>query len=382
MTGAQQAANPTRHPRRSSVNIVIPYDSGIHRRALALFVAPLLEARGHTVQVVHPMHRSQREIGDYVASCDVLVTTTPWWCYANMWINAAHHFGKPWVYHPEGWDNCHPLVSPQEQGHAKNQPWPFIPDRMCAHGTAQGRVLTGLRHVPPEQITYTGGPRFDVYGIYWDEIRNQGSPFTDTERPVILVCTTDLWDHTFLIQAIKDAGYAPVISQHPVDLYDRYDHLRCRIIRAPGSDATSPLRDHGYDPGVEQLLAYARQLAHADVVVNVAGTPSLEAHILGTPVVNINCLPDEAPERERGKLYCHYGMGSYFLDTKPGETSYLATSRADIPVCVERALGGPDDERRAAISTMLQDVLSITYTQDRPSQDASFSICNAIEGSV
>ena len=376
------------------MRVLIPTHCGSHTRALALWVTPMLEARGHTVTVACPTHRHQREIGDLVSSHDILVTTTPWWCYINMWVAAARHFGKLWVYHPEGWDNVHPLIHPAFSGHEKSQGWPYKPDRLCAHGDAMARKAIEHRKLDPETIRLTGGPRFDVYGTHWlDIMGREPGPFGDPERPyrpIILICSAALWDHSFIVEALVNRGYRIVIRLHQADFPDRYDHLRDRYgveVRVPQSvDVDDPEPEHGYDPTVQDLVDYARELAFADVVVNVAGTPTLEALILGTPVVNIGCLPDEARVQEHQKLFLHYGPGSHWNDIKAGETSYLASTLDAIPTCVEEALTAGSAEsswaaRQAPIRAMLKDVLSIDYAgySAKPIGGAASRVCDVIE---
>jgi hypothetical protein len=377
------------------MNILIPYERGAHKRALPLFVTPELESRGHTVVEVNGPHRSHKEIGEYVEACDLLLTSTPWWDYISMWVSAARHYSKPWVYHPEGWDNAHPIITPEDHGHAKNQGWPFIPDRACAHGKAMGRVLTSLRNIPEENIRYTGGPRFDVYGKHYDAIESR-DPYTGSrvveenpDGPVVLVCGSSLWHHGFLLDILCERGYTVIMRNHftdPVEMYDRYaeKYTNCAVALPESIDYNSPERDHEYDPDVEDLIRYARQLFHADVVVNVAGTPTMEALMLGVPVVNLYKLPEDAPPKEHQKLFAHYGPGAHFVDVKAGETSYLAKTPNDIVSCVEDALSSPnilleDSNRRAAVWDMLRDVLSIDMMDDIPPHRATNSVVDVVE---
>jgi hypothetical protein len=356
----------------------------------------LAKKRGHTLDLIDGPHRNQREIGAYVEKCDVLVTTSPWWDYINMWVAAAKYFNKPWVYHPEGWDNCHPVIVPGEEGHAKNLGWPFKPDAICAHGPAMGRVLEERQQIDPKTLYYTGSPRFDIYGEYYDEIVDH-NPF-DPDKRNVLVCTSTLWNHDAIIEKLleNDTNHI-IVRQHftdPVELYRKYskNHSNCNVLLPESVDWDSPERDHEYNPSIQDLVDYARQLYHADVVVNIAGTPTLEALMLGTPVVNVNKLPDDALPKDHGKIYGHYGPGAHYVDVKAGETSYVVSDIDDLLGAVETAMVVPfkkmDLDRKAAIDYMLSDILSINFTPHlsenpdgwgRPSNRAMNHIMTVIE---
>jgi hypothetical protein len=382
------------------MKICIPYERGAHKRALPLFVSPGLRKRGHEVVEIDGPHIPQQTIGKCVSECDVLLTSSPWWDYIQMWVAAARHFGKPWVYHPEGWDNAHPIITPEDRGHAKNQGWPFVPDITCAHGTAMGRVLTRLRNIPDEKIRYTGGPRFDVYGKYYDDIVSV-DPFVRA-IPTILVCTSSLWDHTYALERLCENEDWDVIARihftDPVEMYDDLENEYGNFVKwIPESvHIDSPERDHDYDPTVNDLIEYARQLYHADVVVNFAGTSTLEALMLGTPVVNLYKMQEEATHKEHQKLFAHYGPGGHFEDVRAGATSYLADHPDQLVDVVNRALQetGWDSHRESEVKTMLRDMLTVSvlpvphnhkdkidrkHTWGVPSADATNAVCDAVE---
>jgi hypothetical protein len=361
------------------MNICIPFERGAHRRALPLFLEIEAKKRGWTVNAIDGPHRHQEEIGEAVKNCDVLVTTSPWWDYINMWVHAAKHYGKPWIYHPEGWDNCHPVIVPGEEAHAKNLGWPYKPDAICAHGTAMGRVLIERQDIDPNTIVYTGSPRFDIYGEYYDEIvKPIGLPFDpDGWEHIILVCTATLWNHDEIISKLTPLhGTKVVVRQHFTDPVDLYKHHDCTVVLPESIDVNSPERDHNYNPDITDLIAYARQLYHADVVVNVAGTSSLEAMMLEVPVININELPKDAPPKEHAKIFGHYGPGAHYADVRAGESS-LVGSVDDLPDMVEHAFD--NDPNYKHTEAVLNDILSIHMNNHRPSCTAMSSIMSVIE---
>lgn len=318
-------------------------------------------------------HRSHREIGHYVEQADVLVTTSPWWDYIHIWAEAARHFGRPWVYSPEGWDNVHPVVD--EPGHAKSQGWPLIPDVTCAHGEAMARVLRRRFDLSDTQLVVTGMVRVAVYEHHLQRMidRPPDYAFLVTEKPTIVVCTTaTMWNAYPYIVPLLEAGFRVIIRPHFVDppelfqdLVETYG-LDCEVIRAEGINPDSPERDHDYNPSVEDLIAYGTHLLYADAVVNVAGTPSLEALALGTPVINVNWLPDTATEAERKKMAEHYHPASHYWDVHPGGTSYLSQSSEEYLPTVKDALTTWYTDhftRRTTVAAMLKDIWDVELVQ-------------------
>lgn len=382
------------------MKVLIPYSGGSHYRSLGLWVQPELEKRGHEVKVVSPTNTHQKTIGGELEWADLLATTSPWWDYVAMWVSAAMHYGKPWVLHPEGWDNIHPVL--HEPGHEKNQIWPFKPEWFCAHGSAMLRALKRRRMFEvlegDQYFQATGGPRFDIYNKYWNEItRSDLNPYftkfevPDDGKPVIMVSTAALWDHHRVIQKLlehKDQWHI-VVSQHQCDHVEMYmDTMQkgATIIIPESCNPDDPGRDHGYMPSIQDSLDYARQLYHADVVVNMAGTAGLEAMILNTPVVNVRTPGPTGSEQEFSKSMSHYMPGAHYSDVRAGETSGLAETPEDVPALVNEFItNGLTDERSAAIWTMLEDILSIIPVGHDgegnivPSGNATSNICDVIE---
>lgn len=370
------------------MKILIPYSGGSHYRSLGLWIGPELERRGHEVRSVTPTVTHQQIIGDNVSWCDILVTSSPWWDYVSMWISAARHFKKLWVYHPEGWDNIHPVL--HETGHQKNQGWPFFPDMFCAHGEAMIRAVKRRKDFAEFDVSRmisTGGPRFDIYRTYWKDIFDV-DPFrtrygVPDDLPVIMISTAALWDHHVLIEEFlsrKDKWHV-VVSQHQCDHVEMYEDLKEKgafVIIPDGCDIDDPTIDHGYLPSIKDSINYARQLAHADIVVNMAGSASLEAMILGTPVINIRTPGPKGSEREHSKSLSHYMPGAHYVDVHAGRTSYLVAIPEEAPAMAEHLLSSGED-RKDSIREMLKDVLSITFDDDIPSANATGNICNAIE---
>ena len=369
------------------MKILMPYEKGSHHRALALLLKPMAQAKGHEVTLVDNTRVSHRIMGEQVSKTDVVVTTSPWWEYVHMWISAARYFKKPWVYHPEGWDNAHPIISPGDEGHAKNKEWPYIPDLVCAPGHAFGRICMSRRNVLEDKIVYTGISRFDMYGMNWEEITKDKNYFGEKDKPIVLVCTATLWDHKPMIRILcEQTKYRVIVRQHFTDPVEAYTYnkegLDYEVVLPKGIDENSPEREHNYDPTVDDLVDYARQLYSADVVFNVAGTSTMEALIVDTPVVNLYKVDEKAREVEHRKLFAHYGPGSHYNDVRAGDTSFLAESVEDIPNKIDMALGGMDADRRMHVRDMLYDVATLRFLNGQPTIIATERILRAIETCV
>ena len=207
-----------------------------------------------------------------------------------------------------------------------------------------------------------------MYHKYLDRIQNRNVYYEDfhvvrDDRPVVLVSTAALWNHTELIRLLMErkSDWHIVVSQHQcdhVEMYQRFVDEGVTVLIPESCDYDNPERDHGYNPTIQDSLDFARQLYWADVVVNMAGTASLEAMILGTPAVNVRSPGEHANEKEAKKSMAHFGPGCHYADVLPGETTFLAENFQDVPSKIELALQGMDDTRKEKIELMLDDVLS------------------------
>ncbi len=149
------------------------------------------------------------------------------------------------------------------------------------------------------QIAVVGPPRFDIYHRYdpgrprEDFLAREGFP--PAARYVLysgVPPSVSPWGARYaraILEASRDVHV--LVRTHPQDNSGSYaaiaDHPRARVIDA-GRPSTAGERLHGlWTPREGEAALLADQIFHADVVVNVASTVTLEALRLGRPVINI-----------------------------------------------------------------------------------------------
>jgi CDP-glycerol glycerophosphotransferase (TagB/SpsB family) len=151
-----------------------------------------------------------------------------------------------------------------------------------------------------------------------------------------------------LVQAME-GGELPnaqvLVRLHPrdeVDAYKEFANTPHVIIEKPFRDTVKVADGLAIDVMPEHQKHLGDTLRHADVVVNVASTISIEACIFDTPVVNINFDgPDDSPYVKSARRYysfTHYvnitSRGAVRVATSPGElvrdvAAYLADRSLD-----------------------------------------------------
>jgi CDP-glycerol glycerophosphotransferase (TagB/SpsB family) len=136
-----------------------------------------------------------------------------------------------------------------------------------------------------------------------------------------------------------------LVRLHPRDEFDAYKEFANTphvIIEKPFRDTVKVADGLAIDVMPEHQKHLGDTLCHADVVVNVASTISIEACIFDTPVVNINFDgPDESAYVKSARRYysfTHYvnitRRGAVRVATSPGElvrdvAAYLADPSLD-----------------------------------------------------
>jgi hypothetical protein len=299
------------------MRIVNLCSSGSHYRSLGLWIKPLLEEREHTFATIDP-YRVQPE----GTAFDILLTTAPWWNREIPWILHAGRVGVPWLYHPEGWDNVHPVPHRDHVGNSKNYKWMEHPDTLLSYGEPMTAAAIRFQSMNTNSIVATGSPRFDLYHNFSGVSKVYDRVPPGNKR--VLVCTATQWDHSFIIEQVdRMKGVSVVVRQHqgdPLHKYGKYGNL---LVHPEGCDMSVEHSDHGYNPSVEDMMEYAAQLNGADVVISFAGTSALEAMLLERPVVTVGCLPEEATDKERGHLWIHYGNPrSHYIDVDAPHSTY------------------------------------------------------------
>ena len=226
----------------------------------------------------------------------------------------------------------------------------------------QAVTLHGYR---PEAVTVSGAPQFDVH--FKPQVRATRDEFfrrvgADPSRKLIVVTTTprSLYrHHDHVLRVLAGAidhgplGDAQVLVRlHPRDEVEAYrefaGHPRI-IIEKPFRDTVKVADGLAIDVMPEHQRHLGDTLCHADVVVNVASTITIEACIFNTPVVNI-CF-DGAEEEPYVKSARRYYKFTHYVNITRHNAVRVAASPAEMVEMVARYLGVPalDAEGRAQV---------------------------------
>jgi hypothetical protein len=229
-------------------------------------------------------------------------------------------------------------------------------DRLVVWNDIMKQQAVMLHGYAPEAISVAGAPQFDQHF----RARTPRAEFfkrigADPSRRLIALTTTprSLYTHhdhvlRALVTAMQD-GRLPdaqvLVRLHPRDEFDAYREfldIPGVIIEKPFRDTVTVADGLAIDVTADNQRHLGDTLCHADVVVNVASTISLEACIFDTPVVNI-CFdgPEESPYVQSAQRYysfTHYvnitSRDAVRVATTPDElvgfvAAYLATPGLD-----------------------------------------------------
>jgi len=217
---------------------------------------------------------------------------------------------------------------------------------------AQAMALHGYR---AEAVRVAGAPQFDPH--FRPHARTPRAEFfrrigADPARKLIALTTTprSLYSHhdhvlRALVPAIHGGlldGAQILVRLHPrddVNAYREFMNVPDVIIEKPFRD-TVPVADGlAIDVMPEHQRHLGDTLCHADAVVNVASTITIEACIFDTPVVNISFDgPGETPFVRSAVRY--YSFTHYVNITSTGAVK-VATSPAEMVAMVARYLANP-----------------------------------------
>ena len=214
----------------------------------------------------------------------------------------------------------------------------------------QAMALHGYR---AEAIRVAGAPQFDPHfrarTPRADFFRRIGA---DPSRRLIALTTTprSLYSHHdhvlgTLVAAINSgrlAGAQVLVRLHPrdeVDAYRAFTNLPNVIIEKPFRDTVKVADGLAVDVMPEHQKHLGDTLCHADVVVNVASTISVEACIFDTPVVNI-CFdgPEESPYVTAARRYYSF---THYVNITSRHAVRVATSPAALVDAVAAYLADP-----------------------------------------
>ena len=214
----------------------------------------------------------------------------------------------------------------------------------------QAMELHGYR---ADAIRVAGAPQFDPHF----RLRTPRDEFfkrigADPSRKLIALTTTprSLYSHhDHVLRALAAAINGGVLKDaqvlvrlHPRDemsAYREFENMPGVILEKPFRDTVKVADGLAIDVMPEHQKHLGDTLCHADVVVNVASTISIEACIFDTPVVNI-CFDGTEPSPYVKSAVRYYSFTHYVNITKRGAVR-VAQSPAEMVDMVARYLADP-----------------------------------------
>jgi len=217
---------------------------------------------------------------------------------------------------------------------------------------AQAVTIHGYR---PEAVCVAGAPQFDVH--FRPQVRATREEFfrrvgADPSRKLIVLTTTprSLYrhhDHVLRALAAAIAGGELANAQvlvrlHPrdeVDAYQEFANTPHVIVEKPFRSTVTVADGLAIDVMPEHQRHLGDTLCHADVVVNVASTITIEACIFDTPVVNI-CFdgPEASPYVRSATRYYSF---THYVNITARNAVRVAKSPAEMVQWVGRYLNDP-----------------------------------------
>lgn len=217
---------------------------------------------------------------------------------------------------------------------------------------AQAVTIHGYR---PDAVRVSGAPQFDVH--FRPQVRATRDEFfrrvgADPSRRLIVLTTTprSLYrHHDHVLRALAAAIEGGELSNaqvlvrlHPrdeVDAYREFAHTPHVIIEKPFRSTVAVADGLAIDVMPEHQRHLGDTMCHADVVVNVASTITIEACIFDTPVVNI-CF-DGAEESPYVRSATRYYKFTHYVNITSRNAVKVATSPAEMVQMVARYLNDP-----------------------------------------
>jgi hypothetical protein len=228
-------------------------------------------------------------------------------------------------------------------------------DRLVVWNEIMKEQAIGLHGYSADAIRIAGAPQFDPHfrphaRISRDEFfRRVGA---DPSRRLIALTTTPraLYRHhdhmlRVLARAIEAGQLGPtqvLVRLHPRDEVDAYREFAGTphvIIEKPFRETVTAADGLAIDVMPEHQRHLGDTLCHADVVVNVASTISIEACIFDTPVVNIAFDgPEESPFHRSARRYYSF---THYVNITSRHAVQVAWSPAEMIDLVSRYLQDP-----------------------------------------
>ena len=226
-------------------------------------------------------------------------------------------------------------------------------DRLVVWNEIMKKQAVSLHGYSPDAIRVAGAPQFDLHF----RVRASRPEFftrvgADPSRKLIALTTTprSLYTHhdhvlRALVAAMNDGrlqNAQVLVRLHPrdeVEAYREFTNTPHVIIEKPFRDSVKVADGLAIDVTAENQRHLGDTLCHADVVVNVASTISVEACIFDTPVVNI-CFdgPEPSPFVKSATRYYSF---THYKNITARNAVRVAKSPAELVDAVAAYLAQP-----------------------------------------
>lgn len=223
-------------------------------------------------------------------------------------LKSALRFGVPTIDMPKTWDNLSKVL------------FNVKADTLVVWSPFMKEQAVRFQGYAPDEIEVVGIPQFDFYARK-DGLMSRGDfckeVGADPQKKLILFSSTggDMCDEAYFVEMIRafmDAGEIPdaniIVRPHigyrkDIERFSRLSALRGVIIDAHDRQQSDKFKDN-WDTRIEHVHHLVNSLYHADVVINLASTMTLDATACGTPVINPAFNPPGAPRHHSAtRLY-------------------------------------------------------------------------------
>lgn len=218
---------------------------------------------------------------------DVVVSTSLISIFDIAFIKAAHHRGIQTLSMPKGWDNV------------TKEFYPVLPDRFAVPNAISADLAVAIQGMKRENVDTVGIPQFDWYAkkeilkSRREHLRTKG---LDPSRKVVFFGSEGAWSQNdwriaeLLYEWIKsDALGAPsqlFIRPHYSDVQStKFENLRGKPLVFVDDYPKVDFLVDKWDPSVADTIDFTNSIVHADVVVNIASSLSLDAACADRPIV-------------------------------------------------------------------------------------------------
>ncbi len=292
---------------------------------------------------------------------DLVVCASPGLVFSEVpLLRTARRRGVPAMVIDASWDNFTNKLIPVRQA-----------DRLVVWNDIMKQQAVRLHGYRPEAVSVSGAAQFDAH--FRAQARCSRDEFfarigADPSRRLIALTTTPralYRHHNFVLRelaaAIADGRLANaqvLVRLHPrdeVEAYRECSSLPHIIIEKPFRPSVTVADGLAIDVMPEHQRHLGDTLCHADAVVNVASTITIEACIFDTPVVNI-CFDGPEPEPFVRSATRYYQFTHYVNITRR-QAVRVAQSAAEMVEAVAGYLADPSrdtDGRRQVVVDQCQ----------------------------